>query len=68
MSCFGLNIFADYNTHLLCGKLKAFNLDESNIFDLKRQLYHVFMNFKKNNLNIKQHLKINMASFFLKKL
>ena len=54
MSCLRLNIFenfADYHTHRrdLKKKLKTFDLDESYIFDLKRQLYHVFYSIKKNN-------------------
>ena len=41
MTCLGLNLFDNLQiiyTHPLCRKLKIFNLDESNIFDLKRQL------------------------------
>ena len=52
MSFLGFNIFDNFQimyTHPLFGKLKTFNIDESNIFDLKRQFEHVFNSIKKNN-------------------
>ena len=42
MSCLGnleLKYFAEYYIHPLCGELKTFDLDESDIFDLKRQVF-----------------------------
>ena len=41
MKCLGLNLFDNLQniyTHPLCRDLKNINLDESNIFDLMRQL------------------------------
>ena len=54
MSCLDLNIFDNLQIikHPLCEKLKTFNSDESciYIFDIKRQIYHVFSSIKNNNI------------------